>query len=150
MFLALILASLYYHFTFRKCIACSTNIKNNDIILLANFSFLKLRSLKKFKNKDYFDLLSVLEAIAKRLNIPIGALLCLLLTIGGIYIAIFEPYLMNRTNDVLIGVGLWGIAFIVCWFSYGEEFWMSPKNLEKLRSTEFMDNSEDIDTDEKK
>ena len=57
---------------------------------------------------------------------------------------------MNRINDVLIGVGLWGIAFIVCWFSYGEEFWMSAKTLEKLRSTEFMDNSEGIDTDEKK
>ena len=95
-------------------------------------------------------MLLVLEAIAKRLNIPIGALLCLLLVVGGIYTAIFEPYLMSRTNDVLIGAGLWGFAFIVCWFSYGEEFWMSPKKLDKFKSTELMENSKSIDTDEKK
>lgn len=95
-------------------------------------------------------MLSFMETVAKRLNIPIGALLCLVLVIGGIYTAIFEPHLMYRTEDIVIGAGLWGIAFAVCWFMYGEEFWMSPKKLDELRSTEFMENSEGIDTDEKK
>ena len=72
-------------------------------------------------------MLSFLEVIAKRLNMPIGGLLCLLLVAVGLYTAIFEPYLLNRTNDVLIGAGLWGFAFIACWVGYGEEFWMSPK-----------------------
>ena len=93
-------------------------------------------------------MLSFLETVAKRLNIPIGALLCLVLVIGGIYTAIFEPHLMYRTGDIMIGAGLWGIAFAVCWFMYGEEFWMSPKRLDEFRSAKLMESLKDINRDE--
>jgi hypothetical protein len=94
-------------------------------------------------------MLSFLETIAKRVNIPIGALLCLLLVIAGIYTTIFQPHLVNRTEDIMIGAGLWGIAFAVCWFSYGEEFWMSPKRLDEFRSARPMENLENINREEK-
>ena len=94
-------------------------------------------------------MLSFLEVIAKRLNMPIGGLLCLLLVAVGLYTAIFEPYLLNRTNDVLIGAGLWGFAFIACWVGYGEEFWMSPKRLDEFRTAKLMESFEDKDSDEK-
>ena len=94
-------------------------------------------------------MMAFLEIIARRLNMPIGALLCLLLVIGGLYVAIFEPYLLNRTNDVLIGAGLWGIAFIACWVGYGEEFWMSPKKLDEFRTTKLMESFEDENNERK-
>lgn len=94
-------------------------------------------------------MLSFLETVAKRLNIPIGALLCLVLVIGGIYTAIFEPHLMYRTEDIVIGAGLWGIAFAVCWFMYGEEFWISPKRLDELRINKLKESIEDTNREDK-
>ena len=92
-------------------------------------------------------MLAFLEIIARRLNMPVGALLCLLLVLGGLYTAIFEPYLLYRTNDVLIGACLWGAAFIACWVGYGEEFWMSPKKLDEFRTTKLMESYEDDNSD---
>ena len=58
---------------------------------------------------------------------------------GGIYFAIFEPHLFYRTEEVLIGVGLWGFAFAFTWFAYGKEFWIAANKLEEHRANEIME-----------
>ncbi len=49
------------------------------------------------------------------------------------------PDLFYRTEDILIGVGLWGFAFAFIWFAYGKEFWIAANKLEEHRANEIVE-----------
>ena len=68
----------------------------------------------------------LLEGIANRLDIPVGAVLCIYLAIAGL-LSISEIAIATET-DLYIGASMWGLAFVLCWLAYGNKFWAKPSS----------------------